>query len=260
MPSKKKSTYTPAPNLQGELLMRVQTILAVQGGILTVSEAAKRLGMSRNHFQTLMHRGLHGLVEAVMVKPAGRPAKPQKEAKLEEEVKELRKQNATLKTQLDSSKRFLSVASQMLQSSGRQTGTRPTTKGEATPNEKEDPDGAARAALKHVDELVSGGASVELAAAAVGKSSATVRRWRRRTKRGAAPRSRRGRRPGLAAHRRAEDASRSPRARMSRAYRCRDPAPRGARSLPVLTLTLADGRVVQLDGGHHGRIGAAPRA
>ena len=220
MASKKKSTYTPAPEPQGELLMRVQTILAVQGGILTVSEAAKRLGMSRNHFQTLMHRGLHALVEAVMPKPAGRPAKPEEQVKLEQEVKLLRAENAKLRAQLDSSKRFLSVATQFLHGTGRQrrtsrtAETQPTaspstspasppteaaTSGNAqtteSPSESDDPDGAARAAMKYVDELREAGVPAELAAATVGCSSATIRRWRRRQRRGQALRLSPGRRP-----------------------------------------------------------------
>jgi hypothetical protein len=53
-------SYTPAPRVPSELLPRYKVMLEVLSGELTVSEGARRLGLSRNHFQTLMHRGLGG--------------------------------------------------------------------------------------------------------------------------------------------------------------------------------------------------------
>lgn len=215
MASKRKSTYTPAPEPQGELLMRVQTILAVQSGVLTVSEAAKRLGMSRNHFQTLMHRGLHGLVEAVMPKPAGRPAKPEEQAALEQEVKQLRAENRKLKAQVESSKRFLSVATQFLHGTPRQTRSRAkatspqptavpqtsatTPTASETRSDGEDADGDARAVVDAATELVSAGVPADMAAATVGCSPRTLRRWKARVQRGEPLRRTRGRRMGPAA-------------------------------------------------------------
>ena len=38
-------------------------MMAVISGELTVSEGARRLGLSRNHFQTLLHRGLGALID-----------------------------------------------------------------------------------------------------------------------------------------------------------------------------------------------------
>lgn len=52
----KKKTYEPAPQVPSALRERYATMLEVIQGRITVSDGARRLGMSRNHFQTLMHR------------------------------------------------------------------------------------------------------------------------------------------------------------------------------------------------------------
>jgi hypothetical protein len=78
-------SYLPAPRVPSTLLPRSKVVLGVLGGELTVSEGARRLGLSRNHFQTLMRRGLSGLLGALANKPSGRPGTPVKEKKLLEE-------------------------------------------------------------------------------------------------------------------------------------------------------------------------------
>jgi hypothetical protein len=82
MPRVKRS-YTPAPALPPELMQRLALIVEVLAGIKTVSEAARTLGISRNHFQTILHRGVTGLMDAIAPKAAGRPGKPPALAALE---------------------------------------------------------------------------------------------------------------------------------------------------------------------------------
>src|SRR5688572_15937795 len=87
MSSTKKSRYTPAPAIPSdeELRRRYEQILAVMNGQQTVARAARVLDMPRNHFQTLLHRAMAGFIEGLTPKPAGRPAKPPREAALEAE-------------------------------------------------------------------------------------------------------------------------------------------------------------------------------
>src|SRR5512138_3499791 len=92
-----KKTYEPAPEVPPELRERYATMLEVLQGRITVSEGARRLGMSRNHFQTLMHRGLKGLLAGVTPGEPGRPGKPAREAELEAEAEKLRRENERLK-------------------------------------------------------------------------------------------------------------------------------------------------------------------
>src|SRR5262245_9735167 len=85
-------TYKPAPEppTDPDLRKRYNEILAVLAGTQTVAGAARSLGMSRNHFQTILHRGIAAMIEAITPKPAGRPAKPEREAALEAENEELK--------------------------------------------------------------------------------------------------------------------------------------------------------------------------
>lgn len=63
----------------------------------TMTGAAQSLGLSRMHFQTLFHRALQAMIDSITPKPAGRPAKPQREAQLEAENAKLKAELAALK-------------------------------------------------------------------------------------------------------------------------------------------------------------------
>lgn len=107
-------SYTPMPPLPSELEPRYRVILEVLSGELTVSEGARRLALSRNHFQTLMHRGQQGLLDALQSKPPGRPAAPEQEKQLREEVERLARENEQLRSQVETTDRLLGVASGLL--------------------------------------------------------------------------------------------------------------------------------------------------
>ena len=61
----KKGSYTPMPAVPDDLEERYRVTLAVLSGMITLSEGARRLGLSRVQYQTIMHRGLHGRSEAL---------------------------------------------------------------------------------------------------------------------------------------------------------------------------------------------------
>src|SRR5437660_8616116 len=97
----KKKTYTPAPEVPSEIQDRYRAVLEVLAGTTTVAEAARRLGMSRNHFQTLMHRGLEGMIGGLSPGKAGRPARPAREVELEAERDKLLRKTEQLEERLD---------------------------------------------------------------------------------------------------------------------------------------------------------------
>jgi transposase-like protein len=107
-------SYTPLPALPNEVAPRYQVILEVLAGDLTVSEGARRLGLSRNHFQSLMHRGQQALLETLQGRPAGRPPVPEQERQLRDQVTRLQKENERLKQQVETTDRLLGVASGLL--------------------------------------------------------------------------------------------------------------------------------------------------
>src|SRR5262245_26109028 len=120
MAKQRPSTYTaaPEPPTDPDLRKRYDQILAVIAGTQTVAGAARELGMSRNHFQTILHRGVAALMEAIAPKPAGRPAKPDGEATPEEENADLKAELQALKARAAMMDRLMTVVSDL--NSGRE--------------------------------------------------------------------------------------------------------------------------------------------
>ena len=77
-----KKNYTAVPKVPPELAPRYEVMMAVLSGTLTVSEGARRLSLSRNHFQSLLHRALGSLVRELGPKAAGRPPIAEREKEL----------------------------------------------------------------------------------------------------------------------------------------------------------------------------------
>jgi transposase-like protein len=100
-------SYTPLPRLGGESLRRFRAVLEVISGEATVSEAARRLGLSRNHFQSLMHRGLQALAAGLTPHPSGRPATPAKQRELLEQNQRLQHECERLRKRLETADRVL---------------------------------------------------------------------------------------------------------------------------------------------------------
>jgi transposase-like protein len=192
---KKKKTYVATPEPPPELRDRYQVMLEVLSGKITVSEGARRLGIERNHFQSMMHRGLEGFIQGMSPKPSGRPAKNPKEANLEAENERLRKHNAKLQDRVDTIDRLLGVASDMLKGRVEPKRRARRTAAETQPeteDDSEEPDGEARRKLEGATAMIALGLSRTLAAAIAGVSSSTLRRWKHQSQSGLPLRERRG--------------------------------------------------------------------
>src|SRR5690606_6288374 len=94
MPKDRPPSYTPAPSLPTDpvLRRRIEEVLATIAGTQTMTGGAVALGMSRNHYQTVVHRALEAAMASVTPKPAGRPARSARELELEAENATLRRQ------------------------------------------------------------------------------------------------------------------------------------------------------------------------
>lgn len=108
--------YRKAPRVESALMPRYKAVAEVLAGVVTVSEAARRLKLSRNRFQSVMHRAMDGLVAGLRVKKPGRPARPQWEQALREEAERLRRENERLTKEAQSTERLLSLARGLLAS------------------------------------------------------------------------------------------------------------------------------------------------
>src|SRR5690349_16040352 len=178
--SARKSSYTPLPSVPQELLPRLAAIVEALAGLKSVSEAARSLGLSRNHFQTILHRAVLALAESITPKKSGRPARAS--TALEVQLKKLQRENARLQRRVDATERLLEVAGGLLKGRIRPTRRqRRTAKSAASSQERgDDSDPAPREVLAAVAEMRALGLTQDLAAAIAGLDAATLRRWRAR--------------------------------------------------------------------------------
>jgi transposase len=181
---KKPSDYEPEPTLPPQLEERYALVLAAISGAIKIEHAAKRAGLSRPRFQTLMHRAQASMIESLVPKPPGRPPRSAREAELEQQVQKLSRQNEKLQDRVDTIDRLLGVASDML--TGRMEISKPRSKRKGrqkttapdSEQDGEDPD-PAEAKLAGAQEMRKLGLKPQLAAALVGAGTSTVRRWAR---------------------------------------------------------------------------------
>lgn len=192
-----KSTYTPAPAVPPEVMPRLVAIVEVLAGIKTVSEAARSLELSRNHFQTILHRAVLGLMQSITIKPGGRPGIPAAVAVLQKELQQLKRENTRLKKRVDSTDRLLEVAGGLLHGrirpTGRQRRTRKSSTGSSR-HEDSDPEARRQRMLEGVEQMRHLGLTAQVAASIAGVDASTVRRWRLRRHQ---PASRQCRRTGM---------------------------------------------------------------
>src|SRR5687767_2871090 len=116
---KKKSDYVLEPEVLEEIRARYATILEVISKSITVAEGARRLGLSRNRFQILLHRAQEGMISDLAPKPPGRPKeKSDEERSMLFEMEQLKKENERLQARIETFERLLGVAGDLLR--GRQ--------------------------------------------------------------------------------------------------------------------------------------------
>jgi transposase-like protein len=172
--------------------IRYAACLSVVSGHTSVSEAARRLGMSRNRFQSILHRGLGAMVEAIAPQPPGRPAKSAREVELEEEVEELRRQLHHLQVHAELTERLLATVSEAMKRR-----VMPRARATATRGAKKTTGGAddEPAALLRVVVDFRGKLPLAEVSAVMGRSPSTCRRWVDRAREGQPLRARRGPKP-----------------------------------------------------------------
>jgi hypothetical protein len=107
-------SYTAMPAVPPEMAARYRIVMEVLSGAISVSEGARKAGLSRNHFQTLLHRASSGIIEGLSPKEAGRPPMPASERRLWLETRRLQKENERLLERAHVSDRLLGVATSLM--------------------------------------------------------------------------------------------------------------------------------------------------
>ena len=107
-------SYTAMPVVPPEIVERYRIVIEVLTGALSVSEGARKAGLSRNQFQRLLDRATAGIVKGLSPKEAGRPPVPKAERRLQLETLRLKKEKERLLHRVHVSDRLLGVATSLL--------------------------------------------------------------------------------------------------------------------------------------------------
>ena len=163
--------YTAAPSVAPEQLPRLTAVIEVMAGVSTVSAAARSLGLSRNHFQTILHRAVAAMLASLETHRGGRPPRHPTLTSLQAELGRLRRENRRLRTQVESTEQLLTVAGGLLQGRLRRSGRQARRRtGSGRGEDSADSDGADRGDMdrsrpRQVDDFRSALATRLLAAA-----------------------------------------------------------------------------------------------
>ncbi len=122
-------SYTSMPTVPPAMVERYRIVMEVLSGAISVSEGARKAGLSRNHFQTLLHRASAGLIQGLSPKEAGRPTMPKEERRLQLETLRLKKENQRLLERAHVSDRLLGVATSLLHKEGKRKRKTPEPEG-----------------------------------------------------------------------------------------------------------------------------------
>lgn len=185
MAKERPSSYTAAPELPDDPVIRTrfETIVQVLAQTQSVSGAARALDLSRNHFQTILHRVITAMLAELTPKAAGRPAKPEREAMLEAEVARLKAQLAAMTARTEMIERMMGVVGDIASGKvrlGRERQKRTAPARAVAKAKPEDPEPAAeRRSSTVVTAMTEIGAPLHLWSRVLGVSESTLRRQHR---------------------------------------------------------------------------------
>jgi hypothetical protein len=178
---RKHSTYTPSPPVPEELAPRLAVILSVLSGEKSVSEAARQLNLSRNHFQSLLHRSLGAVIETLAPREPGRPPPNEALSDLQRQLKRLERENTRLKRRVEATNELITVAGELLHGQ-RRPGERQRRRRKPGDTAGSDSDSEPEphvALVRAVQRMHALGLTLARAAWLAGVASCTERRWRR---------------------------------------------------------------------------------
>ena len=103
----KKKKQQQTKKKEALALGRAEVIMKVRAGLMTATEAAKKLGVSRKTYYKWEQRGLAALIEGLQDQPSGRPEEEKagdRETELERQLKEQQEQNDLLLKKMELNK------------------------------------------------------------------------------------------------------------------------------------------------------------
>jgi transposase len=192
--SERRSGYTRVPEIPEELQRRFIEMVNILAGDQTVTGAARALGLSRVQMQTVQHRFIEGAIMGMSARPSGRRPKSERERDLEEKVKHLERALRASEEHAAMLERFVEVAGDLIRSGPstkrgkRSSSSRSASETTSTTTTKdpEDPDPVKRRErrVSVAADMRARGMRAVLVAKLLHVGASTMRRWRRRMRRG----------------------------------------------------------------------------
>lgn len=169
-----------AEDLNPEVEKRLRAIMLAMAGVFPVSQIASDLGLSRESYYQLQRRVLEAAREALQPRkpgPAGQPPNPERDL-LEKELKEARKENRSLQSQLDLARRLLARKGKKPDDSDPASpdpspGKQKANKGNRFPEDEQ------REALENLDAQSSEGDTQDKFCLVTGYRRQTLYRWKK---------------------------------------------------------------------------------
>jgi transposase InsO family protein len=181
------AAYTKMPEVPTELASRLEAVLKVLSDRSNISAEAQALGMTRVQMQTLVHRGVEGLIQGLTPRAPGPKPPSETEAALREENEQLRRDMRSMQSKVEMTERFLSVAGDLIRTrSGpsRSTGTSKTKKTKRSTGSASEDDEGQRAARLAAASVLLEQLPMSVIAPLRGTSVSSLLRWRRRARAG----------------------------------------------------------------------------
>src|SRR5262245_35970054 len=178
------TSYQARPTVPPDHQRRFDLIRAVIGERLSISEAAKELGIARVNMQTIVHRAETAIAETLQPRSTGPTPKPAEVKELAAQVKLLAKRNMKLEEQRQAQDGVLGAAAEISRSLLGLPRRKSTTSSPRSPpspkvpsSDDEDPEPAMTALTRVVSRLTTKRKNSRRAARAIGVDPTTLRRW-----------------------------------------------------------------------------------
>ena len=166
----KSSTYTRAPKVPQSLMHRYQTLMLVLAGEVNKSEGARRLGLTRRHFQDLCHRLTAVIIAFLQPSKGGRPRMSDTERRLRAENRLLAKHNEKLGSIVEKQRVQIEVMGKAIRSRPRSHCPR------GGRSDSEDNEVAQRR-VEAARQMLVRGVGMAIAALVLGVAACTLRRY-----------------------------------------------------------------------------------
>ena len=176
----KKLKYSKKPSAEPSAVSRLDVVMRVQRGELTMTAGAAELGLSREYFHDLYNRSIEAMLTELTPKSGGRPRKDETQSQQDEELTRLRKENEALQRRMSIQQEALGALVDLVKSQpARRREPRSSKSSTTTTNDTASEDDRA-SRLELTVSLCSRGLPQEQAAWCAGISRTTFLRWRSR--------------------------------------------------------------------------------